>query len=665
LESQLWVLAFAFALPAGFFTGDRAIRRLADSYETLVCIAVGVWLITASMALIKISGPSPICYATGSLLCALVVALPWLPSRRTRVRAVNLVSLSLIGGLLTLSSLFLLEAQFNAETIVPSIAVASVGLLAIATVNLDDRRLRRGLDLTILVLLAAVVAQFPPLPDLIEGSQNYFLGPVNDVAHGRAMLDGAWSQYGVGVFYALRAWFWVVPIGYGGLALLLVATTVAIAMLFYGTLRIAGVGLPLAAASLAVVVVGQTFAQVLSYVVFPSVGALRFGLPLAIVFVAVAAERWPRLSVNPRWLQLGLVALAAAWSLEALVYCSATYLSVCLVFGLSSGRRWMRRLARDIVAVLVVSIASIAVVSALTASFSGGLDWTPYLDFLRLYSADGFGQLPVAWFAPGAVAGGMIFASAVGLVWLAWEEPGYLKAPMRAALAGLTGAAVVEFTYFLGRSDLNNLRHVMIPVVGVATLWIAVFLGRGREQSRRSLLASFAIILLGALTVVQGWPFVESKWQDTALALVTPGGTGSLRNAITLYWEEPVVDGRAPGASALLDERTPKGKPVAVILPPDLQTETLVRAGRRNLLAMGHPSEDDLVGSLRARAVGSVNSIEPGDFLLTTSQAAVGDYAGLLPAQVAALAAIKRRFVIQPIATAVGEIVLFSLTVRR
>ncbi len=50
---------------------------------------------------------------------------------------------------------------------------------------------------------------------VIQFHHNFFLGPVNEVLHGGAVLVDTASQYGVGSLYFLAGWFELAPIGYG------------------------------------------------------------------------------------------------------------------------------------------------------------------------------------------------------------------------------------------------------------------------------------------------------------------------------------------------------------------------------------------------------------------------------------------------------------------
>ena len=52
---------------------------------------------------------------------------------------------------------------------------------------------------------------------ILTSHQDFYLGPANDLRHGRYMLVDNYSQYGVGVFYFLEAILAPLPFGFGRL----------------------------------------------------------------------------------------------------------------------------------------------------------------------------------------------------------------------------------------------------------------------------------------------------------------------------------------------------------------------------------------------------------------------------------------------------------------
>jgi len=155
--------------------------------------------------------------------------------------------------------------------------------------------------------------------------EGFFLGPLNDMLQGRAMLVDTSSQYGVGVYYFLAAFFQIAPLGYGALGLLAGLLTALQFALAYGVLRLAGVARMLAIPTIVAAVLGLVMGSFGSYNDFPSTGALRYGIPWLIVAVALLAARRPHRRRSLWAAIIALVACASVWSFETFVYAGATY----------------------------------------------------------------------------------------------------------------------------------------------------------------------------------------------------------------------------------------------------------------------------------------------------------------------------------------------------
>ena len=69
--------------------------------------------------------------------------------------------------------------------------------------------------------------------------QNFYLGPTNELLHGRTMLVDMFSQYGVGVMYFLAGIFSVVPIGYGTFSIVNSALFALEIVALYAVVRLA------------------------------------------------------------------------------------------------------------------------------------------------------------------------------------------------------------------------------------------------------------------------------------------------------------------------------------------------------------------------------------------------------------------------------------------
>jgi hypothetical protein len=656
-ETMSWVLAFAVALPFGLALAAYQARLLAAAAPAAAArgVAAGTMLLAAAFFLRRLAVGDALHHGLLAIATAGALASPFLAARRWRNPTDSTTGpareFTLAFVVFTIL-LFVPGAALHPDTLIPALALASLALLALRFPPRRRlaRRTRHAADAGLCALIVLVVVQLPDLaahaPAVIE-NHDFFLGPANDVLHGRAMLAGAWSQYGAGLIDALALTFVIVPIGFGTLALVIVALTTALYLCVYATLRLAGLGQALAMLAIAIAVAGNLFAPLDVYVSWPSDTPLRFGLPYLLVLCAVLAARYPARARAMRVVILVILGIAATWSFETFVYCAGTYGALVLMDAICAGTQVVRRIVRGAALGLAVGAAAAALLSLLTLLLAGSLDWGPYFEYIRLYSFEGFSQLPVVFFSAGPLMAAAIFSSAVLLLWLVRERPAALAPPMRAGLTGFTGLAVVTFTYYLGRSHPNNLLIILVPVVALGGLWTQVLLSAPAARWRT--VAAAGIVLAGAMVAVAAWPSIEQKWRDTAMGLMVPGHAGSLSGSLSRLGSNPALDQRAPGGVALLANHLPPHVPALVLTESNLTTEILVRAGRSNLLPMSNPAEDVLIHSSRGRVLATAERTPAGTLLLT-SPVTTKSEAGFSELQLAALAALHRRFAFQPVA---------------
>jgi hypothetical protein len=172
------------------------------------------------------------------------------------------------------------------------------------------------------------------------------------------------------------------------------------------------------------------------------------------------------------------------------------------------------------------------------------------------------------------------------------------------------------FTYYLGRSHPNNLLVIMVPTIVLTGLWVHVLLRAPASHWRT---AAVSVFVLGwSMIAVAGWPSVELKWHDTALALSLPNQGGSLQIQLDEYADNPAFNPLAPLGVEMLARHLPAGAPALVLTQQDLTTEILMRADRRNLLPISHPPEDVLIESSFKRVRESARHVPAGTLMLTS-----------------------------------------------
>jgi hypothetical protein len=625
-ETWSWVLAFVAAVPVGFLLAaaqERAVARAAPAAASRG-IAAGVILLTTAFIVRRFgSGHRPehvilLLASLGALLAPLAAARIWRNSAdRDTQSGWTVTAIWLVG----LVAIFVPSPALRPANLLPALVLA--GLLVVALGLVPRRGLtgwqRPALDgiLCLLIVLGAIqLPAISPYAQTVVYHQGFFLGPVNDVLHGRAMLGGAWSQYGVGLIDALALVFTVIPPGFGTLMLIVVGLTAVEYVCLYVILRLSGLGQVVTAVTVAVAAAGNLFSPLLAYLLYPSAGPIRFGMPYLIVLAAVIRARFPARRRQAQIAILSLLGLGAVWSFETFVYCGVTYGCLVLIEAVAEGTQTIRRVARGAAIGASVCIAALLVFSLATFALDSRVEWGPYFEYLKLYTTGELGALPVVVFSAGPLMAATIFLTGVGLLSIVRRNPAAIEPPIRNALAGFTGLAMATFTYYLGRSHPNNLLVILIPTIALTGLWVHVLL-RARQTSWRN--AGLTALVLGwSMIVIASWPSIKAKWQTTALALAVPAQGGSLRSQVDEYAGNPAFNPLAKRGVEMLEAHFPPGAPALVLTQQDLTTEILVRADRRNLLPISHPPEDVLIESSFDRVRISAETILPGTLMLTS-----------------------------------------------
>lgn len=497
-----------------------------------------------------------------------------------------------------------------------------------------SRRLGIALDLSVVALLALVLNDLAlhDEPQRFFGSfsdlhQNFYLGPVNDLLHGRAMLVATFSQYGVGPFYLLAAWFQLATPGYGGLALFSGLLTAAMVALAYSILRSGRTPRPLALAATAVVAVAAFFHPLEPPTLFPSAGGLRLMLPYLLVAVGLLAESRGQRPGVLRFAVPAVLAVASLWSLETFVYCLAAFggmAAASAMAGEGGLRAFVRRAGSELRAPALAILLAHLLFAVLTRALAGQWpDWGRYLEYIGAYSVDGLGALPVGPWSGGVLLGGIYLASLAGIVVLRvhaprlfWEE--------RIALTGVAGMGLFGFaslSYLVGRS-FPGVAELLAPpcIVGVA-LWLGILERRRASVPRLARLGalSAASVATGMLGIFS-WPTLEERGPRTPLAIGLLGGAegGSLTGGLDRMWHSEPLDDRVAGAHRLLRRHFPGDGPVLVVAESEHTTELLVQSGRVNVLPVSHFLQDGvLIGRSWPPVARTIDVLPPGTLMLT------------------------------------------------
>ena len=704
------------AIPLALFAARRLADRSPARFEVAaVGSAAGLTLLLACARIAYGLGATDVASGAGLLIGSLaLLALPFALPRQGPGGPEDVV----LGAPVTIAAgigLFAVGVLTFAPPGELSLKNLALSLLFAAAVTLAYARLRpsapRGglavsLDVAVAVLIALVafdasgylpgapqLAATPTPADLISSiqlHQDFYLGPANDLLHGRAMLVGAASQYGVGSIYLLGGWFQIAPIGYGTFTILLGLLTAAEYVAAWAIMRIAGCGHLLAALGAFAILTVSLLGSATDPSLFPSFSGLRFLLLFVVTLLALrAASR----SADGRPLSAAVLvatAIASIWSLETFIYTGAALaaiLAVDVATRTGAARARVRLLVRNVGVLAAVCVAAHLAFALLTLALAGHLpDWGWYLAYFRTYSVRGYQSLPAGPWSTGFFVAGFYFASVAGLVTMISAVPEVARRErlLLLAIAATTAAGIGLLTYWVARSVDSTLSTLALPGVVSAVLWLALLLRLGAREGAPRLAAVAVWSWIAALVIVAGWSLTSRNWDRTALAHLLPGGR-SLSGDLKYLWDSPPMDPHVREAQRLIEARFPGGDRALVMLEPDLQTETLIRTRRANLLPIGDATEDTIaLGHTQPRVMRGIRELRPGTrmliqhhptgpgapepslaIIITRSVGLMGTQRWLTHLQVHALDAIRRRFRLLPVERGKYGLEVVSLAPRR
>jgi hypothetical protein len=718
-ETASYLLAFAVIAPLALIAAQRLAPALAARAGDGGLSALTALLATALLAALigvkaseRIGGSGGVLpvLAAGAVWWALAAGVVALTLRGSAPRAVAALgphapAAWLVAGLAALVTAlcFAVLGSIDPVALVAGALVAGVTVASAGRVRLPPAPPPWGGVLDALVL-AAVLALVPDLlifrPEqaagdaaialetgIIQFHHDFLLGPANEVLHGEPMLAPTASQYGVTSIYLLAGWFQIAPIGYGTLGLLTGALTALWFGAGYGILRLAGTGRLLSAAALGVAVVALAYNLAYPVGALPQSGPLRFGLPMALVVAAVAAERWPRQARAWGATALVVVGLSSVWSMESFAYTALVFAALASArarLDAPPGRR-LRAVARAALAALLAGVATHVLFALATLAAAGRLpDWGEYLVYLREFLFGDVGDLTydVERWTPALPIGAGYAASALALAELL-RRADALARRERAALIALTGTTaygIVLMSYYVDRSQSHILVHVALPALLTGALWLGLLLRAGPAVGRSARTAGLALgLAVAALVTATAWSSAAERFPRTPLSQGAPGGS-SLRASLERLWHPPPLAPAAPAGERALARHMPGERESLVMVAPDLGLEILLRSGRVDRLLLGDAWEtsfvaEDELPALRAR----VDALAAGDRMLmdaaaeTTLAALRADpdrdplttpLTQLAPLQEWALQRIAARYDLRPVAPPDGGFTVVELRPR-
>lgn len=258
-----------------------------------------------------------------------------------------------------------------------------------------------------------------------------------------------------------------------------------------------------------------------------------------------------------------------------------------------------------------------------------------YLNYLHLYTFQQFGSLNFPIFSPWVLLSGLSFLSLIACCFGLFTKRDVSTQSM--FIFGLTMVSITEFTYFLGRSHVNNLGHICPPAIILGFYWIdrAWSLPDLIGAARKS--AAFSGFLLASIFVYFYWPNVYMRFTQTALYNLPKIPSQQGREMLKNYVHDlGAMDSGSPGVAqtvAMIEKYFPHDERVPLIVPQDMYLESLLRSRRSSLFPISDPEQDDLLNMVRPNKPYDISMLKVGDILLLGQDTKGGFEGPMLNAQ--------------------------------
>ena len=472
-----------------------------------------------------------------------------------------------------------------------------------------------GLTLTFIVLLTFNASYL-----FDQHHYNFYLGPINDLLHGKSLLVDINCQYGVLPIYLLAALFKadLFPFTYRGfsciLSLLLIAQYFLAYILLRGILK--STAIPIL--TLVLILAVNFFSQMNHAVLYPSTGPLRFGLVYLLLGAALLRTRYPDRPKLTLALESGIVGITSIWSVETFFYVAATHMGMVLYESLLQAtdiRHFLTHLGRRL-AWTASFIAGTHAALTLDILFRSGQwpHWDHYLDYIALYSTNEFGTLPIDPWSPWALISAVYFVSLLALVYrVIVLRDGKRNGP-HPVVVGMIFFGIAQFTYYLGRSHPNNLYHISIPALLLVSYWLTRSVD-GTLRIPTGFRATFAYCAYAILIVTFFFslPDIKRKWAHTAANRII----SSEQKDLSLWSMEPTHI-QVSDAIHLIEKHAKYKERIVLLMHPEYTTEVLMLSDKVSVFPMSNPSQDHLLESAKKRALDFDHGLRPGDVLFLT-----------------------------------------------
>ena len=386
-----------------------------------------------------------------------------------------------VAALCFVYALIVSRAYSLLELTVASCAILVVILLIIAEERRPvSTRIASLVDLAVIFGIAYLVAHL----NYNYGDYSYFLGPMNDILHGKTLLVDSDSQYGLLQIYSVALLFKLghIELSYANFAIINVIGYMVGYSLIYVILRVWSRSQVASVVGLLVLVQQNYFVQVSCVLFYPQTGFLRFGLWIPLMLMLLIKSRL-RLDRNPHlkslfaWPELFLVSIAFFWGLDSGLYVLIAFVTSVVVDSINLGTSFKHRLFslfRRVADLLLCVILTFGVIVFYTLIHAGKWpNWGMFASDSILY-ASGFGMIPMPKIGLWWLLVGVYFLSVLYVLLRLFF---FHSTKELDVLAFISAYGILQFIYYVGRSDPNNLHHVFIPAVLISCWFFSKTVG--------------------------------------------------------------------------------------------------------------------------------------------------------------------------------------------
>jgi len=498
--------------------------------------------------------------------------------------------------------------------------------------------------LDVLAILLIIGACFDPYFTINTVHENFFIGPINALLHGKTMLVDVYSQYGVFVheFLALFFKLKLLPLNYQGLALLVALFSMAQYVLVYFLARTLIKSAKFSLVILCVVLLMNLFATVGNFQSFPSIGPVRFGLCYILITLIALRLKYPARKSIFLWLEYGILGIASIWSFETFIYTATIFYGIRgyeIIAKTNTFSGFFKKVSLELLKSILV-IALFHSIQALTIFLGTGAwpHWAYYFEYIYVYSVAGFGGLPIDAWSPWFIIIAVYFIALIYpfITWILtkeWDTSLETQTILCFAFFG-----VAQFTYYVGRSAPEALFHVCVPAILIAGYGASQITKPGNIQYKSVRYATiFVVYATIALLGIAYTPSLIKKIPDTGFGFVysilegqlaynSSGGTIFLESYNQLWHPKPNSP-QAAGAIKLIKKYAPYKTRVMIFLPnknlSQATTEALFLSNKAHLYPVTDQLQDSLSSQVSNFIVNYSPNLKTGDvvFLPTDPEA--------------------------------------------